>query len=574
MNRWLPIVVRFEFALTLMIGVGTWVGCEPGGIDPGGPIHLDQDGGASDIAASVDALAVCAKLEFNNPIDQALCPQLQGVGLSPRYADPYSVCRRLAIDFLGRVPSWNEVMSQCVGKSPAEVLDVWTTRDEYVELARRRFADRFEYNDGIVYYQYIVALDALVQDLYRGKLTYDEFVIEALVAPAYTMRHFGESRVSRAFQVFLGRDAHGVERSDLQRLWTMWVPMYAVDEDFDFGLEYYEATVYTSFCTPPYDELFCTSHFYGKHKVALEVANPLLFDDPANILSLDELTPAQWEILKTPGKVLTTLPMFHEYAVTEALNRLLGWDAATRLPEVRQSLVEYFVGPAQLDIREVEKVIASSSLYLQVPQPADDVVEPITGEPARWRYSPRKVMEVETWMDSVQSITGYGIGRCDPRFAYVRGGYINNVYQYVDHEYPVADPNNNAPDMRYADVARLLGGCPDHYESFRYTGTGVVHTLDQESFIQQMCWSPLAGGLSPGGAFGVWEKPSFDLPSLNLAMTHWTRAAWSREMRPEEVGFVEGLAKACGEKGAECEPETLLPHLCTAMLKTAEFYHY
>lgn len=551
------------------------VACEPADVDPGG-VPPDATNAVEALPAETlsDPAAICATLKFANPVDRALCPKLQGAGFSPRYADPFAVCRRLAIDFLGRVPTWNEVLSECIGKSPMEVVDLWMTQKEYVELARRRFADRFEYNDGIVYYQYIVALDALVQDLYRGKVTYDEFVVAALVAPAYTMRHFGESRVSRAYQVFLGRDAHGVERSDLQRLWTMWVPQYAVDSDFDYGLEYYEATVYTSFCTPPYDELFCTSHLYGKHTVALDVPNPAQFDDPTNILSVDDLTTEQWEVLKTPGKVLTTLPMFHEHAVTEALNRLVGWDAATRLPEVRQALVEFLVGPAELDIRKVEQVIAASSLYLQVAQPADDVTEPVTGEPARWRYSPRKVMEVETWMDSVQTVTGYSLGRCDPRFAYVRGGYVNNVYHYVDHEYPVMDPNNNAPDMRYADVARLLGGCPDHYESFRYTGTGVVHALDQESFIYQMCLSPLAAGVSPGGAFGPWYVPSFDVASLTTAVGKWTRAAWTREMGPEETAFVESLAQACQNPSPDCDAETVLSHLCISMLKTAEFYHY
>lgn len=510
----------------------------------------------------------CADLGLTNAVDAALCPRMQGAGLQPRWAEVTTVCRRMALDLLDRGPEWSEVEAHCLGRSPAEMADHFLAQPAYVRAAQRRWADHFEYNDILSWHRYIRALDDLVGQLYRDELDYERFAIEALVAPGYTGRHLGEAAVARAFQVFLGRDAHGVEREDLVGLWRMWSPYQAVDPDY--GFDTFRVVVVPATCAPPLDELLCHSSLYGEREVVLPLPNPADPDAPENLLHVEDLTEAQWAVLRAPGEVIAALPFFHEHAVSEALDRLVGWPASRALPEVRAALVRFFVDEAALSVRALEREIVTSALYLQTAAPLEAGAEP---EP--WRRTPLKQMRTEAWLDTIAGAARSSLGRCDHRYGLVRFGYdpASGRQRFIPHDYPVANPDTGEPDRTYQRVAQALGGCPDHQNAFRFTGTGVVHALVQEQVIQLMCYRPESAGLLPGDAFGSLAAVDDTPAGLEALLSHQTRALLSREPSPAEITAFVDDAAGCVDAGT-CDLATLPGQTCAALLQSAAFQYY
>lgn len=532
-----------------------------------------DDGGSPPSTADPDEVReqnLCRELTFDNAVDEALCARVQGEGLGPRFSTPEALCRRLSVDLIGRAPTWSEVQAHCLGKTPEEMVDHFMGRDEYIERAQRRWADAFEYNDGISHYRHILELDALVALLYAEDIDYDEFGQVALTAPGFAGRFFGEARVAQAFRIFLGRDAHPAERSDMVGMWMMWIPIQAYDTDYYF--EHIDVVAYPGFCQPPLDELLCHSGLYGDHTVTLPLREPNNQNAAENFIRPEALTEAEWEVLRTPGRVITGLPFYHEHAVAEALDRYLGWPAARALPEVTRALVAHFEDSG-LSVRALEREILTSSLYTQrTDPPADEVVD---GQAPPWRYSRVKQMEVEVWLDSIMRALQRDFGHCDHRFPYVRNGYHPGEGHQVwaPHEYPVRSGETNEPDMTYAALARALGGCPDRLQLYRFTGTGVIHALDQEAVIQFMCHLPESTGLVPGGAFGEPMKMD-DSPEARRALyTHQVRALLSRTPDEQEIEAFIALTDPCLESG-QCEPERLPAQLCTTLLQSAAFLHY
>lgn len=544
-----------RFALTLLILSSACGDADPAGQDPVVEPEPDVD--------------VCATLALQNPIDAALCPRVQGLGLSPRFAPTTTACRRMAIDLLGRTPSWTEVENHCLGKSPAEMVDYFMGRPEYVVRNQRRWADLFQYNDLYSHYRHIIALDELVGQLYRADIDYARFAELALTHPGYTGRHFGEARVAVAFRVFLGRDAHPVERADMVGLWMIWQPDQ--DYDTDYFFEHLDIRAYPPICQPPLDEILCHSGLYGDTTVAIPLRDPDA-TSYRNFIRPEELTDAEWEALRAPGRLLASLPYFNEHAVADAMDRYLGWSAAATLPEARLALLRYFES-VDLDIPAMERALLTSHLYLQTTEPPDEL--DTNGLAPHWRYTPVKFMEVETWLDSLSLVVKRDFGQCDHRFPYVRNGVHPQTGQtfYAPHAYPVANAETNTPDMTYATVARVLGGCPDRLQQYRFTGTGVVHALDQESILQYLCYLPDATGLLPGSNFGAPFEPAQDRPSRAALFAHQVRGFYTREPRPDELEDFLSSTDACLENGT-CDPSTLPAELCVALTQGAEFLHY
>ncbi len=517
--------------------------------------------------------AICEQLDFDNVADAALCERVQGQGLEPRFATSAAICRRLSIDLRGRTPSWSEVQAHCLGKTPAQMVDYFMDQPAYIDLAQRRWADHFEYNDFFTHYRHIEKLDALVGQLYQGDIDYESFGIEAVSGPAWSGRFFGESRVAKAFQVFLGRDAHRVEREDMVGLWMMWIPLQEFDTDYYF--EYLETRVYPVFCQAPLDELLCHSGLYGDHTVTLPLRNPANQNDFVNFIRAEDLTEEEWEVLRTPGYVITSLPFYREHAVVEAMNRLLGWEASRALPEVRSALLDFFEGEGQLSVRALEREILTSSLYLQRTEAPEGEVDEATGQAAPWRFSRVKLMEVEPWLDSIMQTVQRDFGRCDHRFPYVRGGFnpTLNRETFAPHAYPIGNVETGEPDMTYTAVARALGGCPDRLEAYRFTGTGVIHALDQEAVLQFLCNLPESTGIVPGGAFGEDFNSDGSEASRRALYTHQVRAFYSREPDEDEIDEFIALTQPCLDAG-QCDPRTIPAQLCTTLVAGAEFLHY
>jgi hypothetical protein len=84
-------------------------------------------GESSDDESAVDettaASELCDELEFDNVVDAAACPYVQGKGVEPTPAGEVELCRRYFVDLVGRVPTSDEVATTCSGRTPAEIVE-------------------------------------------------------------------------------------------------------------------------------------------------------------------------------------------------------------------------------------------------------------------------------------------------------------------------------------------------------------------------------------------------------------------------------------------------------------------
>lgn len=141
-----------------------------------------------------------------HPIDRLLVPELRRLGIEPRDASPEEVCRRMAIDLLGRAPTDAERVT-CSGQSFSEMADTFLASPEFTRTQRRAWGELFHYQSLLVWSDDLVDLDGRVEGLYRDEVTYEAFVREAVVHPAFIDLNSGDMWTQAVFSVFLGRPA-------------------------------------------------------------------------------------------------------------------------------------------------------------------------------------------------------------------------------------------------------------------------------------------------------------------------------------------------------------------------------
>ncbi len=163
----------------------------------------EDEGDAGSCAARPDP-------HCDHPIDRLLVPKLRGLGLEPRDASAQEVCRRMAIDLLGRAPNDAE-RAVCVGQSFAEMADTFMASPEFVRTQRRAWSELFHYQALTVWNDDQVDLDALVGQLYRDEVTYDAFVRRAVVHSGFVSLNRGDMWTQAVFTTFLGRPARNDE---------------------------------------------------------------------------------------------------------------------------------------------------------------------------------------------------------------------------------------------------------------------------------------------------------------------------------------------------------------------------
>src|SRR5688572_10279163 len=119
----------------------------------------------------------------DHPIDRILIPRLRELGTGPRDASADEVCRRMAIDLIGRAPNAQE-RAACRTQSFDQMADTFLGRPEFVRTQRRAWGELAKYESLIVWGADIADLDGLVGKLYRGNVDYAEFVKQFVVHPA------------------------------------------------------------------------------------------------------------------------------------------------------------------------------------------------------------------------------------------------------------------------------------------------------------------------------------------------------------------------------------------------------
>jgi hypothetical protein len=533
----------------------------PAGEDDGSGGSDDGDGD-DDAGDDAPGATICDGLTFDNVVDEAACPQIQGENVEPPPADSVEFCRRAFIDLLGEAPTDIEFEQECKWKEPDEIVDAFMNRPEYVLVNQRMWGDTFAYTSELVHHQYIADLDALVGQVYQGTLSYDDFATIAATHPAFLGRWDGVDLVGFNFLAFLGRDANPAEREALEPLWHLWS-----ERDVAHPNQTNARTVVldTLQCFP--NQSGCNSTYWGDQTVI--VPPPVPGDtDPngPNVIDQANLQPGDWDVLRTPGRLITEQETFYEAYVDRALRKYLGYDAGAELPQVRQALVDLMESSGG-NVRVVEREILTSILYQATNEyEEEEKVDPADFDPPYW-HGPVKQMDAEDWLRTAAKLTGVDLGSCDHRYPVVQSGGAG----LHPHGYPVMD-GGTAPDYQFRDMAQLLGGCPDHVAQFREVRTGLIAALTQATLTTELC--AMADATSPIYPLQFVEDPTDKSEeALEAAADQIYSAA---VVKPIPEGAYEGLAAGIDgcRDDTECLPEHFAIETCRLTLKAADFLFY
>jgi hypothetical protein len=509
-----------------------------------------------------DPAAVCDGLEFDNVVDEAACPSIQGVGVEPPPADTVELCRRAYIDLLGESPTDREYEQHCKDKTAEEIVDAFMARPEYLRVSQRGWADLFQMNSLVTHYAYIADLDARAGELHSGTISLQQFAELAATHPAFLGRWDGNDLVAFSFRAFLGREATPAERLALEPMWHMWEERASADP---MQSDAKRVVLNTLACAAP-NQADCHSDFWGDETVIIPPPVPGDVSDPGpNIIDQAMLTTEQWDLLRRPGQLMAEQPAFFESYVDRALIRFLGYDAGAELPLVRQALVD-LMAESGGNVRVVDREILTSILYTatnryeETDSPDDETWD------APYLHGPVKQMDAEDWLRSAYKLAGMPIVGCDHRYPDVQSGAAG----FHPHTYPTLA--NGSPDYQLRDKAQLLGGCPDRVSQFRESRTGLIAALTQATLTAELC--EMASTDAPIYPLSVVDDPNDKSEeALWAAVDQVYSAALIRPvMEGAEEGVGEGIT-LCRDD-LECTPTEFAIQACRLVLKSADFFYY
>lgn len=495
------------------------------------------------LAGLWSSVAACSSPEHQvgeqSAFDRAVFAALAKDGLTPARADEAELCTRLYVDALGVRPSRAQLEAECAGHPLEDVVAALTARDEFRWEQRRRFADRFQYNDAMIDRASIRALDELVDRLYRGELGYRDFAIETLAHPGFVGRFLGYSDgredtvAEAAFTAFLGRPATAAEAEDLEILWSPWRARFVDPATLPPG----DLSRYASPLIDPYaceaEAHACVSTILGV--AALEFPR----DGRSGLLDLDQLTAADWAALRAPGSLLVDQPTFWEAAADEVLRRYFGWDFGAALPEAREAL------SAELrenggDLRALERTVMLSAAYAFAAAPA---ASDSAGDRApRYARGPTKLLTPEAWLKSAAAFTGAPRGDCDFRFP--------------------NQPDSELGDPWFRATARAMGGCPGAFDdataqtSKRVSVPGIEESVAQDEAALALC-SEL--------------PPPDERDTRETLIERALENAFARPATPDEIA---ALTTAATTGCADCTHHQLSTDLCIGLLGGVEYAAY
>jgi hypothetical protein len=543
----------------------------PGDVDPA-PAPRTPPGDGPLPACDAACRAHCDALGLSNPLDAAVCPTLWGVGRDTLPIVPEQACRRLWADFLGRFPSRDEARAKCEGRPWGEVVRALIADPAFVAQSQRRWADELLYNNQVVSVERLYDMDRLVGLLYRGELAYDEFAAVVSAHPVLTRRYAtAGDRAEKAFHLFLGRPPFENERSDLARLYGLWENGY--HDHAALGMRLPDAVIRYR-CTGERGQPDegtrgeCTSVLWGHNELIL---TPDIRAQDGRMWS-GLLRSEEWERLQAPGRVLARGERaFWEHAANQTLRLLLGYDLGTQVPAALENLVEYFLRYGG-DIRALHYAVATSQIYLQ-----SALGE--TPAPQRWAVGPLKQAEVETWIDTISTTTGYELSRCDHRLpqpeAFLREGAFGGHALVEASAWELAEGGDGVV-ANYRDLARTLGGCPENEIGGRFKTISILTTATQQGFVGKVCnpgsgkerAAPVAALLPPG----LEARTALTPEHAAAIFDHQVGLFFGRAASEEELADARGSAGACTP--APCTAESFARPVCYALLSSGEVLFY
>jgi hypothetical protein len=124
-----------------------------------------------------------------HPMDRIVVAKLAAAGFAPRDSDNAELCRRAAIDLVGRVPT-DDDRRACAGATPAAIAEHFLASDDYPRIQARRLFEQLRLFRTILWPPYTQTLDALLREAYRGGLSYGAFANQLVVHPAWLAQNF------------------------------------------------------------------------------------------------------------------------------------------------------------------------------------------------------------------------------------------------------------------------------------------------------------------------------------------------------------------------------------------------
>jgi hypothetical protein len=503
----------------------------------------------------------------DNVIDVAIWPRMIDGGHTEIENDPPEVlCRRMALDFTGRVPTEADVDAHCEGKSPEAMARSFMDTPEFVARQRKLWIQHLGPIPEQVLADHIIELDPIIDELSRGTLGYDAFAVRVSAHPGFAINRTlaepepYEDSARALTQVFLGRAPQGGELETLARLFRIWrrdwVPRY---ED-GYGYYVYVATLDPDVCADPVlGDLQCSGALWGDAvSIDLPIANEVLYESIAG--SVD---PALQTELERVGALLVQQPEFWDEAADHGLRQLLGWwkstpaQNETDVAEVRSALAAWFASTDGHDVRDLYAMIASSILYIRATDLPEDA-----GELPPWAIGPTKAMDATQFLDSLEVVFQRELGFCDPH----TNEPVGRNWYWPDRLRVAQDPEFNGFGFDfYFETARTLGGC-----------LGPIAEPAQPGLESLFTHIDLAEGLCFAGDAPV--PAGFDAADLGeanvdaLVQHAWTRFL-TRAPLPAEADAIDDARMACASDDT-CDAQQFADELCGALLRSGAFLYY
>lgn len=496
-------------------------------------------------------------------LDGAVHERFYREGITFEEASRNELCRRLMADMLGRLPSLDEIESECGTRTVEEIVTDFQSRARYRYTAQRVWRDRLQIGFSIVDWRDVKALFDDLDRMVVGGLPYDQFARNVLLNTAFIVDESdnAEDRVRKAFEVFLGRPASDAEAADLAGLVRPW---FLGDEpDPDFPYTYRVVGIIEPFLC---EVLSCSATLYGGGTLDIR---PRPDFEPIRIT---DLTPAERESLGTFGRIVTSRPFFYEAAADEMLDRILGWSDGGRmprrpgtvLPELRDALARHL--ETTNDYASAERLVYTSQLYRMKAGAQDGPV---------YASGPVKAAAAEVWLESTLRLTELDDAEiCDPRYLGEFGlfaifeafeeGEITEAQLYEDIQrlqdlQGVRGPRDDEGFVSYefTELAMTIGGCP-LFPADRRPPDGLSFGYAQDALANYLCSPEL---LPPSGE-----------TTVGPLVERYMRALYGRAPTAEEIQIFETELAACAP--GTCNADSIPNRICTAIAGSAEALFY
>ncbi len=526
----------------------------------------------TDLPPNCDADCVdhCEASNLDNPVNRGVCHYMWGAGLQNQPVVRAEACRRIFVDMLGRFPTHDDLVQTCEGKTYGEIAINLMSRDEFVLVNQRRWADRLLYDMQAVNVERIYDMDNLVGKLYRGKISYDHFAAVVSAHPVLVRRYdTPEDRAEALFWTFMRRPPLQHERADMGRLYNLWANGYYDHPDLQrrFPDAHIRFRCIDDEGNPnPDTKSECTSVLWGYNELIMkpDIRAQERVDGEATMWS-GVLRAEEWEKLQLPGRLIAAEEAFWESVVDDVLQQYLGYDLGTLVPTVRDELVAYLL-EHNGDIRALHFAVVTSVPYLQSATGS-------TSTGYRWTYGPLKQVEAEAWIDTIKHAVGYDLSQCDHRLTrpqdFLDDPAIGTVALV---ENSLWEFDEEGVDFDYRDIARSLGGCPDNSIGGRFKIVSILTTAQQLNFVNQVCAPGGQGGVAAGRLVPGGIDPAASLTEENGAeiYAHLTRLFTARPPSDDELEEARGWASEC----SGCTAEQFARPTCFAVLSGAQMLFY